>query len=84
METEDESDILEQWASRLLAQGWHVGRWRRTIQGPLGLKNQKDFKQEEKEPGALVLIEKTWNLYFYKDPHPCIVVCFSWSVWVGF
>ena len=84
METEDESDILEQWASRLLAQGWHVGRWRRTIFGPIGLKNQKQIQQETKTPGLLVLIGAKWNLYFYKDPHPCIVVCFSWSVWVGF
>ena len=28
--TEDEADILDEWASRLLAQGWYVGRWRPT------------------------------------------------------
>ena len=64
--TDDESDILEEWAKHLRVQGYQVGRWRQTIRCR-EVTNISDFKNHETTPGSLLLVGTKWNLYFYRD-----------------
>ena len=67
VDTAPEPDILREWAESLTKKGWRIGRWRRTIQGRRGVQLEKEFQQDEKKPGTLLLVGKKWNLYFFKD-----------------
>ena len=69
VDTEDESDIFEEWAKHLLQKGWRVGHWRRTHPARKDVKHLRDFKNDEKQQGTLLLMTDTatWNLFFYKD-----------------
>ncbi len=69
VDTEDELDICEEWAHHLLQKGWRVGRWRQTHPAREDVKHLRDFKNEEKKQGALLLMKDTatWNFFFYED-----------------
>ncbi len=69
VDTEDETGIIEEWALHLDGKDFRVGRWRQAYQARKGVVHLSDFKQCEKRPGALLLLEKSaqWFLYFYED-----------------
>ena len=69
VETEDESDIIDEWANHLRPKGWRVGRWRQTHPARDNVERLADFENDEELQGTLLLLAHaaTWNLYFYKD-----------------
>ena len=64
VETDDEMDILEEWAWHWRSKGQSVGRWRQIceIQEVQRIKDVRD-----KRDGLLVVNDRKWNLYFFLD-----------------
>ena len=65
VDTEDEADVLEDWARLVRKEGgWQVGRWR-PLSNIIYARNLAEVKNHQKSEGLLVRNDYKWNLYLY-------------------
>ena len=72
MTSDDEDDMLEEWAKCLENKGWHIGKFQQTFYKEVrsidDLTNMRSGKPD-KFCGLLAFAGgKCWNLYFLKGP----------------